>query len=204
MKRLIPLAAGTLLLLLGALLAPATGNDNKLADDTLVSPYFPLKVGTTWEYLSGGKTIVLKVAAHEQIDGQTCARLETDSGGRVTEHLTVKEDGIYRVRANGQDLKPPVLVLKLPPAKGDSWSVDSAVQNFALKGKLIMGEEKLTVGQAEYATFSVKSSEMTMGGQGVSMESWYAKDIGMVKQHFRLPAADYDVVLELTKFSAGK
>jgi hypothetical protein len=36
----------------------------------------------------------------------------------------------------------------------------------------------------------------------VSMETWYAKDVGMVKQHVKLP--DYEVVLELTEFTAGK
>jgi hypothetical protein len=68
---------------------------------------------------------------------------------------------------------------------------------------MTLGEEKLTVGNDSYDTVSVKSSDFVMGGQNVSMEAWYAKDVGMVKQHFKLPGADYDVVLELTKFTAG-
>jgi hypothetical protein len=204
MKRLAPLAAGiALTLLLGVLLTPVAATDTTAVDDIRVSPYFPMKVGTTWEYAYAGKKIVVKVAAHDEIDGQTSARLETDSGGRIlVEHVTVKEDGIYRIRANGFDIKPPLLLLKLPPTKGDTWSVDSTVQNFALAGKLTLGEEKLMVGTKAYDTVSVKTIDMVMGGQSVSMETWYAKDVGMVKQHVKLP--DYEVVLELTEFTAGK
>jgi hypothetical protein len=204
MKRLAPLGVGILLsLLLGVLLTPVTATDTRPLDDIRVSPYFPMKPGTIWEYSHAGKKIVVKVAAHDDIDGQTCARLETDSGGRpLVEHVTVKEDGIYRVRANGVDIKPPLLLLKLPPTKGDTWSVDSNVQNFPLAGKLTLGEEKLMVGTKAYDTITVKSSDMVMGGQSVSIETWYAKDVGMVKQHVKL--ADYEVVLELTEFTAGK
>jgi hypothetical protein len=203
MKRVLTITV--LVFMPGVLLASANAYSSNSADDPLANPYYPLQVGNTWEYLSGGKKIVVKVAAHEKIDDQLCARVETDSGARpVSEHLTVKEGGIYRVRANGQDIKPPFLVLKLPPAKGESWNIDSNIQNFPVKGKLTEGEEKLKVGKTQYDTVSVKSSEMVMGGKGVTMEAWYAKDVGMVKQHFRMPEADYDIVLELSTFTPGK
>jgi hypothetical protein len=204
MKSLARLGTGILLLLsLGVLWTPVAANDNTAVDDIRTSPYFPMKVETTWEYISAGKKIVVKVAGHDEIDGQTCARLETDSGGRkLVEHVTVKEDGIYRVRANGVEIKPPLLLLQLPPTEGASWTVDSTVQNFALKGKMTVGEERLTVNAKSYDAISVKSSDMVMGGQSVSTETWYAKDVGMVKQHIKLP--DYEVVLELTEFTAGK
>jgi hypothetical protein len=185
-------------------------SEKKAPAAALTSPYYPLQVGNAWEYVSGGKKIVVKVTAIEMVDGMSCARLETDaSGAVVAELVTVKKDGIYRVRANNQDIKPPFMLLKLDegqqtPKQGDSWPVDSKVQNFVLKGKLTTGEEKLTVGKTEYDTVSVKSTDMTMGEQSASLEAWYAKDVGMVKQHFRLPAADLDVVLELVKFTPGK
>jgi hypothetical protein len=78
------------------------------------------------------------------------------------------------------------------------------VQGFAFKGKLTVGEEKLTVGKKEYETVSVKSSDMVMGGQSVNMEDWYAKDVGLIRKTFKLPAAEYEVVLELEKFTPGK
>lgn len=132
-------------------------------------------------------------------------RIEGDSGkGVETEHITVKPDGIYRVRSNNKEINPPLLLIKLPTKKSDSWTVDSSVQNFSVKGKLTVGEEKLAVGKTEYDAVSIKSSDLVLGGQNVAMETWYAKDVGMIKQHLKMPALDYDVVLELSKFTAGK
>jgi hypothetical protein len=210
MKRLATLASGVVLFL-GSIWTPVSGGDKgeKKADSgTLVSEYYPLKKGNTWEYLSGGKKIVVKVADVDTIDiGDSkipCARVETD-GGVVTEHLTVKQDGVYRVRSNGQDIKPAVMILKLPPKKGDSWPIDSMVQNFAMKGKLTTsGPDALEVGKSKYDAFSVKSSDLMIGGQSATMEAWFAKDVGMVKQRFKLPNADLEVVLELEKFTPGK
>jgi hypothetical protein len=176
----------------------------------LETPYYPLKKGTTWEYKSGGKIVEVKVADHETLEGMVCARVETTiPNGKLTEHLTVKQEGVFRVRSNGQEIKPPLLVLKfapnqLVPQKDDHWFFECMVQNYSMKGKNTVGEEKLTIGKTTSETFIVKSSEMFMGNQAVTMETWYAKDIGMVKQHLKLAAADLDVVLELEKFTAGK
>ena len=140
----------------------------------------------------------------------TCARLETEvGGGKITEHITVKPDGIYRVRANNESIEPPLLLLKLPSgdqksASEETWFVDSKVKNFALKGKLTASEAKLTIGKEQYETIRVKSSELAIAGQLVEMETWYAKDKGMVKQHFKLASAELDVVLELQSFTPGR
>ena len=118
----------------------------------------------------------------------------------MAEYLTVKTDGVYRVRANNQDVKPPLLILALK--KAETWSVDSMVQNYALKGKFTTGEEKqLKLGKLTFDdVVTVKSSDLTMGEQSASIEAWYAKNIGMVKQHFKLPVAELDIVLELEAF----
>ena len=209
MKRLAALALVTLFNV-GAVLGPASGGDkgDKNETGTLDSPYYPLKIGTTWDYVANSKKVTVKVTKHEDINGVKCARLETDTGGGavMSEDLTVKEDGVYRVRAQGKDVKPPFLMLKLPPKKDDSWTVDSMAENFAIKGKLSVAadSEKVTVGKETYDAVLVKSSDLKMGGQAAVMECWYAKDRGMVKQHFRIPGASLDVTVELEKFTAGK
>ncbi len=205
MKRYLFLAAT--IILLCSMWNPLTGSDQagekKTAELAVSCEYYPLKIGNTWEYQSGGKRIVVKVTAIESINGMDCARLETGTDqGPVAEYLTVKTDGVYRVRVNDKDVKPPLLLLA--PKKGESWTVDSMVKNFALKGKLAVSEEKLTVDKTTYDALSVKSSDFTMGEQSAAIESWYAKDVGMVKQHLRLPGADLDIVLELVKFTPGK
>jgi hypothetical protein len=206
MKRLAPLALVTLFGI--AILGAAQGIDKGDKGDDFDNPYYPLKVGTTWEYAGGGKKVIITVKTHEDVPGSgKCAVLETDSGGgKLTEHLAVKGDGIYRVRANGKDVTPPVLVLRLPLKKGEEWKVDSKSDNNEITGKwTVAAEEKLTVGKDEYRTaYLVKSTDLKMGLQSATAERWYAKDRGMVKYNFRIPSAGVEVSLELEKFTAGK
>jgi hypothetical protein len=212
MKRLAPLAFVTVL---AVLLGAAQGGDKgekkgdkaDKSDTSLDNPYMPLKVGTTWEYASGPKKVTVKVAAHEELPNVgKCAKLVSDAGGNTTnEHLMVNKEGIFRVRANGNDITPPILVLKFPPKKGEEWTINSKTDRFAIKGKVAIADEtKVTVGKEEYTTFLVKTSDLTMGDQSASNEAWYAKDRGMVKQHFRIPGASLDVTLELEKFTPGQ
>ena len=124
---------------LGLLFVPARGGDKGLD-----SPYFPLKKGTTWEYVADGKKITTVVTDHEKVGDLLCAKIETDLGGgqKIVEHIAVKDDGIYRVRANNEDVKPPFLMLKLPPKKGEEWTVDSTAKGFGIKGKMTIAADE--------------------------------------------------------------
>jgi hypothetical protein len=168
--------------------------------------YFPLKVGTTWEYVAKDKRVVVKVGGHEKIGNTMTARLETTADGTlVTEHLVVRPDGIYRVLANGQEIKPAFLVFKLPPRNGEKWSIECRSQNIPITGKMNCSQaNKLKVGEKEYDTFLVMSSGMKIAGQDVEMKAWFNKEVGMVKQVFKQPGIDLDLTLELDKFTPGK
>src|SRR5438034_10502018 len=107
MKRLAPLTVLALFSLC-ALFGSASGGDKgdkggKAEQDLLENPYYPLKVGTTWEYIANSKKVTVKVTQHEKVGDVLCAKLETDSGSGavITEHLTVTNGGVYRVRAQG-------------------------------------------------------------------------------------------------------
>src|SRR5579885_1199326 len=109
------------------------------------TPYYPLKVGSTWHYRAGESKFTIRVAGHEKVGDVTCALLETIREGKVvgSEHLAVTADGVYRYdftlpqsqsdpkdktktvkQPVKQSLKPPILILKLPPKSGDGWKVD--------------------------------------------------------------------------------
>jgi hypothetical protein len=211
MKRLIAVI-GVALLAVCARQAPVAIAGEQDALDKV--EYFPLKVGTTWEYLANGKKIVTTVAAHEQLAEKLfAARLETTMDGViVTEHLTVMDGGVCRIlangqkvatRINGQQVTKPWLVLKVAPKVGDKW--EFVMETLPIQGSLLTLEaKKLKVGSKEYDTFLVTSSNMKFAGQDVELKTWYAKDVGMVKQTFVQPGAGLDITLELDKFTPGK
>jgi hypothetical protein len=203
MKRL-SIFAGLAFLLVAVEWAPGAAGGDKANLDKV--EYFPLKVGTSWEYLAGGKTIKVKVAAHEMVDGMNCAKVDTDSGGvTLTEHLTVKDGGVYRVRANGQKIDPPFLVIKLPPKPGEEWKNNCVAGGFKVDGTFKIGEQKkVKVGNTEYDAIVVTSENLKISGQEATMTTWFDKEKGMVKQAYSLPNSNVDVTLELDKFNAGK
>jgi hypothetical protein len=202
MKRLSVLVGVALLLASADLASVALGGDKDKLDK---NEYYPLKVGTKWEYLAAGKKIVVEVKAHEMVDNMLCARLETDSGGAtLTEHVTVKEGGVYRVKAQGNKIEPHFLLLKLPPKTGDKWENKCAITGVNIQGTLAISQAELTIGSTKYDTFLVTSTDLKVGGQDAQMKAWFAKDKGMVKQTFSLPNSGVDVTLELDKFTPGK
>src|SRR5436309_1369884 len=123
-KRLTPVLASVLVALAGLSSAPAQDAPPK-------SPYYPLKVGTTWHYSASGKKIVVRVVAHEKVGDVPCAKVEaTEKGTTKVEYIGVEPDGLYRYQVKDKEIKPPLCFLKLSPEKGTpekgtSWKVAS-------------------------------------------------------------------------------
>lgn len=174
--------------------------------------WFPVRVGTVWHYRSGETKFEVRVASHEKAAGAPAARLETVKGGKViaTELVQVTRDGIYRL---GVDLlkgdqkvtelaQPPILLLKLPPKKGESFSVDSKVEGRAYKGTFKIGEDEIMVPAGKFKTMVVAGQDLEVEGLKPALTTWYAENVGMVKQV--LGAGDQKVVIELEKYEAGK
>jgi hypothetical protein len=172
--------------------------------DVKDADYYPLKVGTTWEYKAMGQTITIKVAKHEKYNGEMCALLETSAMGRVvaSEHISVQKDGVFRHSMAGQKADPAVRFLKIPFKDAETWKVESKIGGQNLKVSYTYGKEKVTVPAGKYDAIYTKTSEFEAGGQKVSAQIWYAKGVGMVKTVMKL--ANFTVTLELSKFTAGK
>jgi hypothetical protein len=169
------------------------------------TPLYPLKVGNTWTYnVSGGK-IQVKVEKKENFGGEDCYVLETSAQGKVsaTEHVVVKEDGVYRVGVNKLKADTPIKFLALPATKGFKWNVKSKVQGQDVEGDFVIKEEnvKVTAGDYQAATL-VEGASFKIAGMDTSIKCWYAKDVGIVKLEFKL--GGQDATLELDKFDAGK
>jgi hypothetical protein len=123
------------------------------------TPFYPLQVGTTWHYRAGEGKFTTRVVKHEKVGDTLCALLETKRDGKVvgSEHLAVADDGVYRHDLTAilppppgskdktktevpitQSMKPPMLVLKLPPKKDSTWKVESKSEGQTFRGEFRM------------------------------------------------------------------
>jgi hypothetical protein len=176
-----------------------------LAADEKTTPLYPLKVGSKWTYKVAGGQIEVKVDKKETFVGEECYRLETSSQGKVSasEHVVVKEDGVYRLGVNGMKASTPIKFLILPPTKGSKWSIKSNVQGQEVEGEFQVKEEDVKVGAGDFkgATL-VEGQNIKIANMDTSIECWYVKDIGIVKLKFKL--GGQEATLELEKYEPGK
>jgi hypothetical protein len=183
-------------------------------DDLAERPYYPLQVGTTWHYKAGDREFTIRVAKHERVGDTLCALLEVTRDGKVTasEHLAVSIDGVYRHdqtkigkdgKESTQTLKPPLLVLRLPPKKGEKWQVESQADGETCRGTYqIAGEEEVKVPAGTYKAVRVASQDLEIGGIKPVVTTYFAPGVGMVKQVIQV--GNVKTEFELTKFEAGK
>jgi hypothetical protein len=176
------------------------------ADDELREcSLLPLRVGTEWVYAVGQVELVQRVTAHEEIGGEMCARLEASLNGQADfEHLTVRDDGIYRVTYSGQVIEPAFCVLKWPAEEGDEWTIDSSVQGQSLNGSVTLTFGEVTVPAGEFETVHVESEGFTiLAADGtsstLSLYSDYAEGVGMVRQVVRI--GGNETTVELKEFT---
>lgn len=187
------------------------------------APFYPLQVGTTWHYRAGDSKFTIRVARHEKVGATLCALLETKRDGKVvgSEHLAVTGDGVYRhdltsprlqSHANdkaksakvlvSQTLKPPILILKLPPKQGDSWKVDSKGDGTTFRGSFQVSEQEIKVPAGTYKkAFRVVSQDLEVNSLKPTITTFFAEGVGMVKQTIEMGEAKIEI--ELEKFEAG-
>jgi hypothetical protein len=185
------------------------------------TPYYPLQVGTTWHYRAGEGKFTIRVAKHEKVGDTLCALLETTRDGKVvgSEHLAVADDGVYRHDLTAmlpqpnasdktkeapitQEMKPPILVLKLPPKKDSKWKVESKSGGQTFRGEFQMKEEEITVPAGSYKSWRVASQDLEVNAIKPTITTYFAEGVGMVKQVIEV--GDAKAVIELEKFEGGK
>lgn len=194
--------------LAGALLLSGAG-PGRAQDKMETTPYYPLAVGTTWEYKAGDNKYTVKVTKHEKVKADKgevlCARLElfVKDKSQTFEHVAVTKDGVYRYTFEGKEAAPPVLFLKLPPKKDETWKVESKVVGEAVKGTFKNnGEEEVKVPAGSYKAWVVTSQDLDANGVKMSVTYYFAEKVGMVKQ--LVEVSGQKVVVELEKFEPGK
>lgn len=151
--------------------------------------YMPLKVGNKWVYKVdfGGQnlSITQKVTKIEKKNGQDVASVESDVNGQTIAEQTASNDkGVFRYSFQGMPVDPPVQALKLPVKKGETWDAKFKIQDQEQKATMkTEGEEDVTVPAGKYKAVLV-SADMELMGQKITIKSWFAPGVGIVKQTF--------------------
>ena len=172
------------------------------------SEYFPLKKDSKWVYKVGDTTIEVKVASVDEKDG---AKLETIVNGKsvASEMVMVEADGVYRTKINTAAIEPKVKFLELkdgmPEDKESKWTVDSKIQEQAVKGTFTMAgkPEKVKILDKEYPeVVVVNGPDFEIAGTKTAVKYWFAKGTGIVKLSYSI--GGNEAVLELQEYTAGK
>ena len=183
-------------------------------DDFKYSPYYPMQVGATWSYKAGDSKFTLTVKDQRRVGAKRwwCAHVETSQDGKVvgSEDVSVQDDGIYRVASDDKVVEPPVLILKLPPASA-AWTVNSKVEpkgggeKQALTGTFTEAEASTaSAGGVDYnGAVVVSCQDLTANGAKYSFKTYYAKDVGMVKQELISGGLTTTLELEKDGYKAG-
>jgi hypothetical protein len=170
--------------------------------------YYPLTVGTKWTYTLSAdgqkKKLTNHVARIETIDGKKLAVVETLVDGTVTgtAHILVTDKGVMCHRMNGVDLSPPISVLKYPVKKDETWEIETTLGAEKMTVKVTAGDtEEVTVPAGKYKAVKAEMSQ-TAAGMKMSATSWYAADVGVIKQTMAVGGGTG--TLELEKFEPAK
>ncbi len=180
------------------------------------SPFYPLHVGNEWRYKATigdapPQKVIITVEQAEPYDYKfkdvsepiVRYRLKIVSGSKeLTEHVAVLKDGVYRFTTASKEITPPLRFLKLPLTKGESWTVNSVSENVQLTGTFTCDDANVTVEGKQFQAKHVWSKDFQLGTEKMTLEYWFAPNVGIVKQHVHV--GNSDVLLELEDFKAGK
>jgi hypothetical protein len=196
-----------------ALALAVTARASAADEDFKYSAYYPMQVGATWNYKAGDSKFTLKVTEHKKIGTRLCAHVQTIQDGKPvgSEDVSVQDDGVYRVASDDKNIEPPVLILRLQkdaPTKNDAWNVNSRAETKSGEKQTLQGTftendgEKVTAAGKEYTAAVVSCEDLDANGAKYSFRTYYAKDVGMVKQE--ISAGALKVTIELEAYEPGK
>lgn len=183
------------------------GKDKEKPKDKPAAFAFPLKAGSVWEYRAGKEKVSVRVAKEEPGEKETRAVLESSAGDKKgaktsTETLALREDGVYRLSADGADITPALCILKLPYEAAATWPYKSAAGPLPVSGNFVAEEEEVAVPAGKFKAVRVSSADFRIGQTAIPLTYWFVSDVGLVKQ--RLVVGGREVVLELEKYTPAK
>jgi hypothetical protein len=201
-------------ILLFLAMSPGLGQQPKKPPLAIASDLFPLKVGNRWLYQGNEpkEKVIVTVDRMELVKRSAPAGdrpdmvesyiLRTTNGDKaLIEQIMITEDGIYRLASAGKEIRPPLKILKLPPAQDDSWMVDSRSESVELKGEFFVKQSTVNLGRGDEPAWLVKTRDFKVGEQALEASYWFKPGVGIVKQHVK--SGKFDLRTTLEEFRPG-
>lgn len=118
------------------------------------------------------------------------------------EDVAILEDGFYRFRAADKEIVPALQFFKLPLQAGEKWRVSSVSEGQKIAATFTAEDDVIEVPAGKFKTKYIVSKDFQFEKK-MEMETWFAADVGMVKQRVKV-GANEPIVLELEKFVPAK
>lgn len=193
-----------------ALVGPSLAQDAKPI--SFQSNLLPLNVGNKWVYQGNEPkdriTVTVErmelvrrrvpTARFDRTESIESFILRTTNGDKsLREQILVVDDGIYRYAAAGKELTPPLKILKLPPARGDTWPCESTSENVVIKGEMVVDQEDVSLPKlGTVKAWVSRTRDFTVDGQEMQAAYWFAPNVGIVKQHVKVGKFELHTTLE--------
>ena len=211
-----------ILALMGVLLATGMVSSQAQEKEPVIyqDDHYPLVVGSQWRYkatvndaapqqilitVDQAENYEYKFTLDKKPDSELVVRFRlklVSSSKELTDYVGVLRDGAIRFSTAGKEITPPLRFLKLPAMKGDSWSVHSTSEGALVSGTFKSEEDAVQVPKGTFKAVHVTSHDFQIGSEKMSMDQWFTRDIGLVKQ--RVAVGNIVSTLELEEFKKGK
>ena len=181
--------------------------------DPKPADFLTFKEGAVWTYVAGGTEGKIKVTGREKIGDVETFVLTTEAAEGVAterEFFAIDATGLRLYRQStgdkNTDYAPPLVRLKLPPAKGDTWEWKGEIGKEKASATYVNeGEEEIKVPAGTYKTWKI-----TVSGEHGSAKhkgtNWYAPGVGIVRQQskFESEGRKHESTIDLKSFEPGK
>jgi hypothetical protein len=170
--------------------------------------WFPVQKGTAWTYVEGTAEVRVVSRGTVKVGDIECWKLENEIGqsDSRTEYYAIDDKGVslHRIEMWQQEQlfesvpEPAIPRLKFGLKKGETWEWKGTSAGRGEKAKYtIEGEAEIEVAAGKYACVKVLTEAETDQGK-YTVERWYAKGVGVVKQVIKM--GDREVKRELKKY----
>jgi hypothetical protein len=207
--------------LVGLLVAAAAMPGRTQEKKGYKSEWYPLSEGNHWRYKATvndapTQQVDITVGKPEAFEHKyTVDKKEVSEAGvryrlkivtvskknELFEHVAVLRDGVYRLSTANKEITPPLMFLKLPIKQGQSWTVNATSENVTLAGTFTCEADDVKVPAGAFKAVHVSCPDFQLNNEKMAVDYWFAKDVGIVKQHVRVGKSN--VLLELEQFKPG-